>query len=74
MRAWVNGTQVFAFDKPRGHAWWGDKTKIDLKRGWNTVLLKVGQGNVAWDVAARIVDDSDKPVPGLKYSALPQTD
>lgn len=74
LRAWVNGTQVFADDEPRGHSWWGDQTKVNLKRGWNSVMLKIGQGSVAWDVAARIVNDAGKPVPGLKYSAMPQTE
>ncbi len=71
LRVWVNGAQVFAHDDPRGFTWWGDKTPITLKRGWNTLLLKVGNGGNGYSVAARIVGEDDKPVQDLKYSAVP---
>jgi hypothetical protein len=72
MRAWVNGKDVLTNAGKRGFDWWTDKTSVDLKRGWNVILLKVGQGNGDWAVAGRIVDQDGKPMTDLKYSALPQ--
>jgi len=72
LRVIFNGQQVFAFDKKRSFDWWSDKTAVDLKRGWNQLILKVGQGSGGWEAAARIVDENGKPMSDLKLSATRQ--
>lgn len=69
LRVWLNGERVFTHDSTRSFSWWKDKTDVTLKRGWNTVLLKVGQGGGGWEAAARIVDRDGKPMEDINISA-----
>ncbi|BBE20173.1 beta-hexosaminidase [Aquipluma nitroreducens] len=48
-------------------------TKINLKKGWNTVLLKVPQGGTSWKwmftfVPVRIENNQVKEIEGLRFS------
>jgi len=72
MKVWVDGKQVLATKPTRSFGWDDDKTKIDLKKGWNTVLIKVVQGSNDWAAAARLLSVDGKPMPDLKYSAVHQ--
>ncbi|MDP2114960.1 MAG: beta-N-acetylhexosaminidase, partial [Bacteroidota bacterium] len=48
-------------------------TKISLKKGWNTILLKVPQDGTSWKwmftfVPVRIENEQVKEIKGLKFS------
>lgn len=50
-----------------------ESTKINLKKGWNTVLLKVPQGGTSWKwmftfVPVRIENNQVKEIEGLRFS------
>jgi hypothetical protein len=53
-KVWLNGKQVFRFVGARGAEPDQDAVKIQLKRGWNTLVLKVEQFASAWGAFARI--------------------
>lgn len=72
LMAWLNGEQIFAWQKSRGFVFAAEKTPVKLKRGWNTVMLKVVNGSKDWTSAARVVNRDGKPFADLKFSAAPQ--
>lgn len=72
LRAWFNDKKIVEDVRNRSFLWWQDKSQVHLKRGWNTVVLKVGNAGGGWQAAARIVDDKGKPFGDLKFSATPQ--
>ncbi len=53
-KVWLNGKQVFRFVGARGPEADTDAVDIRLKRGWNTLVLKVEQFTLGWGVYARI--------------------
>ena len=71
VKAYVNGTAVWSFDKTRGLAPDSDKvTDVHLNKGWNTLLLEVSQGGGGWGVCARVMGDDGQPISGVSYSAV----
>ena len=44
-KLWVNGKEVFAHEQTRAAAQGQDTVAVKLKKGANTVLLKVANGN-----------------------------
>jgi len=46
-----------------------DMAPIKLKKGPNSLLLKITQGGGGWAVCARIVDANGLPIAGLKAEA-----
>lgn len=63
--AWVNGEKVFAYLSPRVARPDENKVKINLKKGWNQIVLKVGQIGGEWGFYLRILGEDGKPIPGL---------
>ena len=45
LKAWVNGKQVIANNANRPATPDSDEAPVDLKAGWNQVLLKITQGS-----------------------------
>lgn len=65
---WVNGKSVLAKDVYRGAALDSDRTSINLKKGENTVLVRVFQGGGGWGFYFRLADEFGLPVTnGLSY-------
>ncbi len=73
LAAWWNGERVFS--EHRHTKWvllrdcWAESAKIDVRSGWNTVLLKVGpslEGATAF--MFRITDDAGSTLRDLVYS------
>lgn len=62
---WLNGEKVFAYLLPRVAM--PDENKIDvhLRKGWNQIVLKVGQIGGDWGFYLRILGKDNKPIPGL---------
>lgn len=74
VKAWVNGKLVDDVGKVRGLAEFEDKVSADLQSGWNTVMLKVSQGDGNWAFCARLRTEDDQPPQGLRTAAVPQKD
>ncbi|HVR75853.1 MAG TPA: hypothetical protein VMT52_16095, partial [Planctomycetota bacterium] len=53
-RAWVNGVLVATRDVHRSSGFDQDVACVHLRKGWNSILLKVTQSTGSWDFAARL--------------------
>ena len=70
--AWLNGDPARWTHVHRGYEIDEDITLVDLRRGWNALLLKVENNQGAWGVAARFCDLDGNAVPGVRISTAPQ--
>lgn len=73
IKAWLNGTVVWNNDAYRGLIIDQDKLQVDLKAGWNRLLVKVTNGRGSWRLTAKFCDSNGNALPGLVYSASKQT-
>ncbi len=72
-RVWINGQQVLANNTIRPLTPASDKVKVQLKAGWNAILIKVTQGGGQWSACARLrTPDGAGSLTGLKLAATPQ--
>jgi hypothetical protein len=55
--AWVNGEKVLANNIYRGATMDSDRAEIKLRKGANTILLKICQGDGGWGFYCRLGDD-----------------
>jgi len=65
VKAWLNGQLVHANNVNRGCTPGEDKVKVALKKGTNTLLLKITQGGGGWNACARFRTLDDKTPRGL---------
>ncbi len=56
IRVWLNGLQVWDLPVPRGIKKDNDLVPIVLKKGRNTLLLKVEEGSGSWGFCCRLLD------------------
>ncbi len=52
-RVWINGKRVWDYQPPRGHKADSDLIPVFLKKGKNTVLLKIEQRGNLWEFSFR---------------------
>jgi hypothetical protein len=71
VKAWVNGALVNANNTPRPLTPWEDRVNIELREGWNAVLLKVVQGGGGWGACARVRAPGGTDLPGLRFDPVP---
>jgi hypothetical protein len=64
-KIWINGQVVNAKNVMRGMGD-VDKADMELKEGWNDVMVKVTQGGGGWSVQVRIVARDGQALSGLK--------
>ena len=70
---WVNGQQVLEVNAVRPVKPASDSAKVQLKAGWNTLLMKITQGAGQWGACARLRSaDGAGPLAGLKFASTPQ--
>ena len=71
-KIWVNGKEVLT--KPDGGWPVLDEniTPVKLNQGKNTILVKIGNGDLSWGFFLRITDPDGKPFPGLNLMDLPK--
>ncbi len=55
IKVWLNDNVVHANNTARALVMGADKVRVDLKQGWNTLLLKITQNNLGWEFCARLV-------------------
>ena len=67
IKVWLNGEVVHANNAARGIKPGDDKVKVNLKKGWNEMMMKITQGGGGWGACAkfRTVDGGD--IKGLKF-------
>ncbi len=68
IKVWLNGKLVHANFVTRGVKPGQDKVAAGLKKGKNTLMMKIVQGNGGWGFSCRIKDKDGMPVDGLKVS------
>lgn len=56
IKAWLNGEVVWRNDVNRAAVPGEDRTPIRLRKGWNSLLVKVRQGMAHWQFCAQIAD------------------
>ena len=79
VKVWLNHQQVFA--RLRHPFWyemndnWADRIPVELRAGWNEVLLKVGLGRGAasgyYGFTFRVADREGRTLPGIINGMLP---
>ena len=68
VRIWLNGELIHTNPAYRGAYPDQDKIPVTLKKGWNTLLVKVLQGGGGWGYYVRFIDPEDV----LRWSTEPQ--
>jgi hypothetical protein len=78
-RVWLNGNPVY--ERLRHPFWyemndnWADTVPVELRAGWNPVLIKVGVGRFAasgyFGFTFRVADDAGATIPGILGSLEP---
>ena len=69
VKAWLNGQLVHANMKIRPVQPAEDKANVELKPGWNTLMLKIVQGGGGWGFTAGFTAPDGARLPGLRYEA-----
>ncbi len=69
-RAWVNGEAVYTHAGVRGGEPSADP-KVTLKKGWNSLTVKVVQGGGRWYAGVSLVGPDDEPLDALRIQRKP---
>ena len=67
IKVWLNGENVFTNDAIRALVFDEDKIDVILKGGWNRLLIKVYNNELAWNFSARFIRRSGSGVEDLTY-------
>ena len=67
VKVWLNGENVFTNDVVRGLIFDEDKIDVNLKTGWNRLLIKVYNNEYAWNFSARFIKRGSSDVRDLSY-------
>ncbi|MGA2863809.1 MAG: HEAT repeat domain-containing protein [Verrucomicrobiota bacterium] len=69
VKVWLNYKQVHANNTARPLQPGSDQLNVTLKPGWNPLLLKITQNNLAWEFCARLVKPDGSRLAGLQFDA-----
>ena len=67
IKAWFNGKLILSNDTSRTVSPGSDIVEIRLKKGWNTVMLKIRQLGGTWGACARIRNVDGSKIKNLRY-------
>ncbi len=67
IKAWFNGELIHSNDLSRTVGTGDDIVEIYLKKGWNSVMLKIRQLGGSWGASARIRNVDGSEIENLKY-------
>ncbi|MCY2995595.1 MAG: hypothetical protein NTY19_48255 [Planctomycetota bacterium] len=70
IKIWVNGDLKVSHDLTRGAAPGQEEQPVDLRAGWNEILLKITQGEGGWGFYFDLLTPDRKPMPDLVYSPM----
>ncbi len=65
IKAWLNGRLIHENNRMRGLTLGEDVVEVTLRKGWNTLMLKISQGGGSWEFACRIRTPEGLGVPSL---------
>lgn len=65
IKAWLNGELVHSNDVSRPVGKGQDTVKVGLKKGWNTLMLKIVEKSGDWAASARFADAEGNPLEDL---------
>ena len=68
IKVWLNGKLIHANKATRALTPGTDKVTIQLRQGWNSLLLKITQNNQGWGFCARLVGPGGKPLEGVRFT------
>ena len=68
IKIWVNGDLKVSHDLTRGAAPGQEEQPVDLRAGWNELLLKITQGEGGWGFYFDLLTPDRKPIPDLIYA------
>jgi len=71
-KVWLNGKRVHQANIGRACVPDQDSVNVQLKQGWNTLLIKVVQNTGPWEFCARIVARDGSRLPNLRIDATRQ--
>ena len=71
IKLWLNGKTIYDHPGARGDDMDQDHVPANLYAGWNSVLVKVTQGNGGWSLHFRVATPDGLPIPGLEFSDAP---
>ena len=66
LKVWMNEKVVHANNTARPLQPGSDKVKVELKEGWNRLIIKVTQNNLGWEFCAKFLNPDGTPLKGLK--------
>ena len=66
IKAWVNGELVHRNNRSGGVSPGSEVVEIELREGWNELLLKIVNGGGDWGACARVVATDGKPIANLE--------
>ena len=67
IKAWFNGELILSNDLSRTVSSSSDVIEINMKKGWNNVMLKIRQLGGSWGACARIRNVNGSKIENLKY-------
>lgn len=67
-KVWLNGELVIRALKARGATWGDDQKEVTLKKGLNTILVKIENRRGGFGFYLDFVGADNKPLENLKYS------
>ncbi len=68
VKVWLNGEVVHENNVPRAFTWCEDTFEAVLRKGLNTLMLKITQGGGGWEANARIRRADGTPIDGLNFA------
>lgn len=68
VKLWLNSALIETFYGDRGITVDSDIFNINLKKGWNSLLLKVANNGGGYSLSARFTDMNDNVISNLKYA------
>lgn len=68
IKVWLNGAMVYSNNITRGVTLDSDTASINLKKGWNRLLVKITQGTGGVGFAIRFCDSQGNPFSDLSYT------
>ncbi len=67
VKVWLNGRVVHSANVPRAITPDSDKIDVQLKSGWNLLMLKITQNNMPWELCARFRNSQGISIPTLRF-------
>jgi len=67
VKVWLNGQLVHTNNAVRPVSPGEDRVEVNLKQGWNTMLVKLTQGGGEWALCARLRKTDGGKIEGLKF-------